>query len=325
MTGLCVIPGCRIRGRHRSTCDGECSGCLPRATDGNACETCAARAAGHLAVIVELTPDARAVAHRQSRRTAGGGSRSKPGSSPPIDLDATERLDEIQNSLTGWARHVAGERGVGMPFAGGTDLDQIVLCAEWLSRHLEWLRHRREVAEFMGDIAAAARRITGIINGPIPGRYAGPCSALVDDPDQPCPVDCACHNGPYYECDEPGGCGSVGCGRRICGQDVTSRPGSNDAACQACGARYDVDEQQKWMRGQIEDHLAEPVEIAGVLLRLGFPVGYSTIAAYAAKGQLVAHGHDEKGRALFRIGDVLDLRMAATKRVRRSTRSTESR
>jgi hypothetical protein len=28
-----------------------------------------------------------------------------------------------------------------------------------------------------------------------------------------CPANCECHNGPYYECNIPGGCGSEGCGQ----------------------------------------------------------------------------------------------------------------
>jgi hypothetical protein len=229
-----------------------------------------------------MTPAARDVAHGQSRRGGGGGS-NKPGSRPPLDFDVMERLDDIQNTLGGWVRHVGEERGSGL-LAGwprkGADL--IVEAARLLQGHLEWLRHRQEAQEALDDIAKAARAIMGIADGPIPGRYAGPCSHVGEDGE-------------------------------VCGEDVTARPGSRIGRCKVCGAEYDVDEQQAWMRSEIEDYLARPVEIAGVLLRLGFPIGYSTIAAYAAKGQLAAHGNDQEGRPLYRIGDVMTLRMGVKK------------
>lgn len=259
----------------------QCVRCgRPMADQAYACSSCSARAGRQLDEIASLTAAARAVAHRQSNRGEGGGS-NKPGSSPPIDFGTSERLDEIQNDLLGWARHVAETRGIGLTVTT-TGADPIALIARWLTPQLEWLRHQPEAGEALESIGAAAHRLVAIINGPTPGRYAGPCGNVLE-------------------------------GGQECGEDVTSRPGSNLATCKACGAGYDVDEQQEWMRGQIEDHLARPVEIAGVLLRLGNPIGYSTIAAYAAKGQLVPHGHDEKGRALYRIGDVLDLRMGMKK------------
>lgn len=288
-----------------------CVRCARPTLDGYACSNCAYRAGDQLHEIVQLAPAARDVAYGQASR-GGGASANKPGSRPPVDFGAMVRLDEVKNDLIGWVRHVIEERGA-RPLLVPERGDAIVLAAQWLPAHLEWLRHRQEIDEVLADIAKAARNLAGLANGREPGRYAGPCSAVLDDPHSPCPVDCGCHHGPQYACTEPGGCGSAGCGRRTCGQDVESRPGAGMARCRACGAEYDVDEQQAWMRGQIEGQLARPVEIAGVLLRLGFPIGYSTIAAYAAKGRLIAHGSDAEGNPLYRIGDVMTLRVGAKK------------
>lgn len=261
-----------------------CVCCTRPTADGYACTGCANRAAGHLATLIDLTPDARDVAHGLNSR-GDGGTGGKPGSRPPGDIEAMGRLSDVQNTLSTLARDIAAARGVQEPDAGR--LDVIVVASRWLAGQLEWLRHALDDAEpfasrAFDEIDACARRVYGMANGPVPGRYAGPCS----------------------QTDAEG---------KVCGEDVTARPGAAVGACKVCGSEYDVDEQQAWMRGEIEGYLARPVEIAGVLLRLGFPVGYSTIAAYAAKGQLIAHGSDEKGRALFRIGDVIDLRMGAKK------------
>lgn len=262
--------------------------------DGYVCQGCCSRAAGHLAAIVDLAPDARLVAAGLVRR-GGGGSGGKPGSQSPINDGATDVVDAVQNALTTLARHVAETRGLQRPSAPlGVRMlpDPLVRAAEELSVSLEWLRHAVDdqgepyAVHAFEEISRCTTRLRGMVNGREPGRYAGPCG-YVDE------------------------------GGELCGEDVEARPGSNYATCRACGSRYDVEERQAWMRGEIEDHLARPVEIASVLMRLGFPIGYSTIAAYASKGQLVPHGHDQKERPLYRIGDVLDLRMAATKTPRR--------
>ena len=79
-----------------------------------ACHACGQRIARQLATIAELTPDARAVAARQTRRgpAVRGNGHERP---LPIDLAAGARLDAVQNELTTWARHVAEERGLTVP------------------------------------------------------------------------------------------------------------------------------------------------------------------------------------------------------------------
>ena len=294
MTQLCAITGCRIRDRHLAGCDDDdCRGCLPRvAEEGYACQSCMDRADRQLATIIELTPDARGVAYGQARRgESNGGSANKPGSRPPGDTGAAERLAAVQNAITTLLRDIEETRGFQSASAatnGRLHPDPLVRACRALRRHLGWLRHALDDHEprviiAFAEIDDCTRRITGIINGPQPGRYAGPCSQVDAD-------------------------------GNVCREDVTARPGSTTGRCRTCGAEYDVDEQQAWMRSEIEDYLARPVEIAGVLLRLGFPIGYSTIAAYAAKGQLIAHGHDEHNRPLYRIGDVITLRIGAKKR-----------
>lgn len=248
----------------------------PVADQAHACTGCTARAAGQLRTIAQVTPAARAVAHGHTSRgpAAAGGGFA---SRVPLDLHAAARLDTVTGALGTWARHIAAERGIARP--AGPDL-----VAGWLLGHLEWVRHRGEVVELYDDVDHAARVVVAIADGPAPGRYAGPCDTV--DPDT----------------------------GRACGADVTARPGAGVAVCRQCGARYEVAARQAWMRAQVEDRLARPVEIAGVLLTLGVPVGYSTVARYAARGLIAAHGHDSDGRPLFRIGDVLDVRLSVSRR-----------
>ncbi len=119
MNALCIL-GCRIRNRHLPGCETpddpqQCGGCLPRqADDGLCCTPCLDRVRERLDAIAELAPDARLVAAGLVRRGSGGGS-GKPGSRPPLNDGATDALDEITNTLTTWARHIAETRGVTLP------------------------------------------------------------------------------------------------------------------------------------------------------------------------------------------------------------------
>lgn len=287
MTQLCAIPSCRIRGRHQPGCDNDrCTGCLPRVADeGYACTACCSRTAGQLEGIIQLTPDARAVAAGLVRRGQGA-TGGKPGSRPPLNDGATAAVGAVENALTTLARDVAETRGlrfVSSAFDGHRVADPLVEAASWLTEQLGWLQHALDeqgtpyaVTAFL-EIRDCVSRLRGIVNGPQPGRYAGPCSTEVDG--------------------------------KVCGQDVTAKPGAEVGTCKACGAEYGVEEQQEWMRRQIEDHLGRPEEIRGLLLTLGVRLGYSTLARYVAKGQIAAHGSDEKGKPLFRIGDVMNIRM----------------
>ena len=108
----CMIPTCRIRGRHLPACEGDCGGCLPRVADeGLICDACLARVERHLAEIQRLAPDARLVAQGLVRRGTGGGS-GKPASRPPLNVDAVDALDAVTNTLTTIAREIADVRGL---------------------------------------------------------------------------------------------------------------------------------------------------------------------------------------------------------------------
>lgn len=86
-----------------------------RATpDGYVCAGCAARAAGHLAAIIELAPDARLVAAGLVRRGGGGGGGGKPGSRPPLNDGATDVIWAVESTLTTLARDIAETRGISM-------------------------------------------------------------------------------------------------------------------------------------------------------------------------------------------------------------------
>jgi hypothetical protein len=288
-----------------------CVRCGRPTPDGYACSSCANYTRRQLVGdpddddfigLADAAPVARDIANGQARRSCIGGGAGGPGI--PFDPDVLERLDAAQHTMSGWARHIGAERGIAIPFAGGAPhLDQLALVAEWLPEHVEWMRHRPEADEFLTDVAACARIVVGIARGSTPKRYLGPCGALISP-----------------ESDEQAQDGSPGTVE--CQGDVYAREQwdqkrrayvvEEHGRCQSCRTEVVTQDRQDWLDYQVRSYAFRAVEIAQA-----YGVNVNTIRSWAARGQLVPHGHDSDGRPLFNVGDVLDL--AAADAARRAT------
>jgi hypothetical protein len=340
MTGLCTIPGCRIRNRHLPGCEDEkCGGCLPRvAEDGYCCPACASLAAQNLGLVAEVALAVSDAANRLSAGSDGGGS-GKPGSRLPLDLGARAKLDGVEGSLYGWARHVAEERGVqvpGLPVAPKPQVGPVcrtryecvhdscktirdpagmpvllAVVAGWLVGHLDWLAHRPEVDEAFGDFAACARIVRGIVRGPADQRYLGPCGAVR-----------SCEGlvvGDWPEAD---------CGNHVvhelhelppCDGDVYVRGDARTGRCKTCGAEVDRSDREAWLSGEVRGWAFRASEIAEA-----YRVNVDTIRSWAFRGHLKSYYRTETGivapwndvaagakaERLHYVGDVLDLAAA---------------
>jgi hypothetical protein len=167
--------------------------------------------------------------------------------------------------------------------------DPIATVAAWLAGHVEWMRHRPECDEFMADVEACARIVAGIARGPASQRYLGPCGVLCE---------------PWTD--------ENGKPRTDCPGDIYAREGAQHGACRTCGATVGVEDRRAWLDAEVRSHAFRAVEIAQA-----YGVNVNTIRSWAARGQLVPHGHDADDRPLFNVGDVLDL--AAADAARRAT------
>jgi len=271
-----------------------------------ACAGCRDRAVDQLHTIVDTTPAARDVAHGQARRGPGGAGSAEPRL--PLNLGATQRLDAVQGTLGTWARHVAETRG-GRPQA--VRADPIVHAARYLAANAEWMRHRREVGEFLEDVEACARVVAGIARGPGEQKYLGPCGAerwpTEFDSDVRCPVDGEMVNLKCWNC---------GWVRREkptpCEGDVYAYRGASKGRCKTCGGEVATSEREAWLDGEVRQHAFRAAHIADA-----YGVNVNTIRSWAARGQLVPHGRDAEDRPLFNVGEVLDL--AAADAARRAT------
>lgn len=252
-----------------------------------ACPSCGGKAAAHLRDIIDMTGAARDVAHGQARRGSGGGGGSEPRL--PLNLGATQRLDAVQRELVMLARMVAEERQGAIWV--WTD-DAIIEAAMWLTSQTEWLRHHQAADEHFAIIASCARVVEGVARGPSSQRYLGPCGAQLVDV-MPVPDGEGSWDLVEVDIDTP------------CPGDIYAREGASDGRCRLCGATVGVGDRRAWLDAEVRSRAFRAVEIAQA-----YGINVNTIRSWAARGQLVAHGHDRDERPLYNVGDVLDLAAA---------------
>lgn len=237
------------------------------------CLDCAVALAGTLAQLATVVGELDTTVARLGSRVDDGPQAASAEAPLPYDPHAAEQAAAIHGTLTTWARHVQAETSRALPPG-----PPAVAACLLLAGAMRQLRYRPEWLQAHRDLAGLLRQTLRVVDLPPDREYVGPCSHVDTD------------------------------GGQECRADVYARPGAAVTACRSCGTEYDVAACKAWMREQLMDQLARPVEIVGMLMRLGVRLGYSTIAAYAADRRILAHGHDAWGRDLFRIGDVMEVR-----------------
>lgn len=234
-----------------------------------ACTRCGVdKPRGHLDAIADMTPAARDIAHGLSRHGGGSGGSGVPESRLPLDLAATAKLDGAQGVLTTWARHIAETRQ-GATWVSTAYGDPVVEASLWLAGQLEWMRHRREVDEFLTDVAAAARVVRGLARGPSEQKYLGPCGAPTR------PVTEADRLVEEYG-DDP----SVGLvvNYAPCEGDVYAYRGAHTGRCRTCGAEVATADRQAWLDGETRTHAFTARDIAEA-----YGVNVKTIRTWASR------------------------------------------
>src|SRR5690606_26020463 len=86
-----------------------------------------------------------------------------------------------------------------------------------------------------------------------------------------------------------------------CGTDLYVRPGAQRVRC-ACGASAPVDEVLATLDGLTRAHAYTASEIEAA-----YGIRADRIRQWASRGRITQHGTDRLGRALYLLGDVLDL------------------
>lgn len=263
----------------------RCTTCPRPAPDVSfGCPACGSDLAQRLDQLAAWLPEMETTIAKLDRIGSGGPKAAGAEVPLPYRPDVAEKRHAIRGELTTWARVVVEESGRKLPGHGWVTSAAL---ARYLGGSADFMRYRQEWPEFYAALRPLAGSAMFLIDRPEEKVYLGPCETRDD---------------------------ATGA---ICRADVLARRDAAKGRCRACGTVHDVAESREWLLDSLEDVLARPVEIAGVLRGFGDRrVGYSTIAAYVASGQLVPHGQDGHGKDRFRIGDVLDLRYPNRHRVR---------
>ena len=176
---FCVAQ-CARRGYHAHNCPGDCAGCYPRlAADGVLLCT------WHLGKLGEDPPELARLHDELALRLANSGQSGEKTSGtrePGLALNeaAMGIRSEIENTLHGWARIIAEERGWTPP------RDDVESLAEFVARDPKWLAAHRaadEVSNQLRDLVGRAHSIaypSGIRRFQLPVQCPGkdePCGA----------------------------------------------------------------------------------------------------------------------------------------------------
>jgi hypothetical protein len=298
-------------------------------TDATLCHPCTRRLTAVLDDLPQWLAELGTTAARQGNTSSpDGGKATKQFEQPiPLHAPAVELLDQAGRGITEWATTIAHARGLTPPpmrrpavtrtdtrvrilrnrpvrveshlvelrRAATTPLSDVLA---WLTAHADDLRHVEEAAAILTAATAlrdACRRMVDNLGR----RWAGPCTAKV----QPREIEVTIDDQLAVTVELGAKIGEP----RECGADLRTRPGAKIITCPDCGATYDPIDRAQWIIAKARDAQAGPEFLAEALTDAGWPLKPATIRQWASRGKLFSYRDDPRGRAMYRVGDVLDL------------------
>jgi len=150
--------------------------------------------------------------------------------------------------------------------------DALAGIAFWMRRRVRWLAYHHEAAKAYEEICDAVRAARIAVDRPRDRVYSGPCD---------------------------------------CGRDLYAWPGDAWAVCR--GEEHEeplmwpVDARREWLLQQAADFVGTTSQVAAALSRHDRPVTPAVIRGHAFRGNLRPVWADSRGRALYRLGDVLNV------------------
>lgn len=236
---------------------------------------------------------------RQARHAAAAAAGS-PEPPLPVHMGAGAAAWAVGNTVITWAVHVSHHRGVPTPPRPGRTLGPLCRAgygcrhasctairtravehpvgraARWLTRHIDWLRHRPEAADAVDELLDAAELVRRTIDNPGDRWYAGPCGAAGDDGTQ-------------------------------CLTELYARHGSTYVTCKGCGTRFDAEARKQWLLGEASATVGTAAVLAAAATALGVQATAAQIRGYAFRGRLADRGMDAWGRPVYLLGEALAL------------------
>ena len=155
----------------------------------------------------------------------------------------------------------------------------VPLAIVFLSAHLDDLAHSPCADEAWEELSHATAALERMVDRRAAARFAGKCA--------------------------------------ICGTDLYAGTEAVTVECRPCGVTFEMEKMRADMLDQLADRLVRASEAAHILPGLGTIVSRQDISNWDARGLLMAHGTDEKGRPLYRVSEVLTVANRPRKTTRR--------
>lgn len=154
---------------------------------------------------------------------------------------------------------------------------------------LDHLLARDEAGAFARDVTRTARELLTAADTPAPRLYLGQCRA------DPLKKGVLCQAEVYVIDHSDQGKGHI-CDR------------CRSVRCHVCATEHDVAQRRAWLLEAMDDRLATAGDIArGLANTTGITATKDQINGWVTRGRLLRRGTDQRGSALYRVGDVIDL------------------
>ena len=199
---------------------------------------------------------------------------------------ASDELQKIHNTLTSWVKDICETRGVELP-----TLHSAHSMARWLERNASAIAGQEDADRCCDDIADAIRNAERLVNRPIPPRFIGPC---VTNPAPDSVLEARLAKGDT---------------ETRCNFALTANQKATEVTCPTCKQTHNVDELVGQLLSESGDTLVTVRDLVDwILPRMEKPVPERTLYRWMKTGVLETRGHNERGDAMVRLEDVLDIR-----------------
>lgn len=245
--------------------------------------------------------------------TLGGSEIDRPDNVIPVG----RALGKAANDIDTWARALADDRGIELPDLNNEADTFAALCA-LLAERLTSIATLEWAGQFVRDIARHESVLVALTEVAVPGWYAGVCHHVTGRDME----------GNEYEC----------------GTDAYVVPGLTWVKCRGCGTVTAARDHLETVLDEARSWVAPPKRVAEALVALldteqSIPRLHDRIRQWEQRGRLTAHQHTGRTHAYddatesivvvecavgikrYRLGDVLDLVTADTRRARVDSRA----
>lgn len=283
------------------------------------CERCMTTLAFAVANVAGHYEDLGAVAARQTRYGTGAATKGSIGKTQPLPVDMrfvsgppgratlaplTQLRWDAWNTVVAWCRTVMDEQSqIYGPVCGEIAClhvscnvikrrrwpkNNIRSMCLYLDRQHRWIEGREWAPVMLDELLDLERRLTRAVNRPPERWYAGKCSALVLDPDNP---------------------------KALCQVDLYAQEDRGFIVCPGCDAKHDVAERRDFLLTEAKDYLVTATEAAGALMSWTDYAGSESklvdrIRKWRDRDKLEVRdvtSLNGRDRHLYRLGDIQEL------------------